>query len=528
MGAIPPAYKSADALPRPLLRRMSRVRRSPIVPRVQEVLHDLLDAAADAAADRPAVRHRGDALTYRELQEVSRRLTGWLAELGVQRGNRVVVALPVDTLLPPLLFACSRLGAPFVVLRSELPAVALAHVLDDCEPALLLTDREHGRALAAARGIALRGLDEVRVAAVSASPPAPPPPLGVDPVCLIYTSGSTGLPRAVVSLHSNVVFAARAIQSQLEYERADVVYCALPLAFDYGLYQIFLSTLAGAELYLATADGTGPALLAELAKAGATVLPAVPPLAANLAKLLSRRATVRPPLRLLTNTGAAMPPSVLAELRAQLPELRVQLMFGLTECKRAAIMPKDEDSRRPGACGRALPGTEILVVDDEGRRLPPGELGEVVVRGPHVMAGYWRQPERTAERFPRAEGLFPELRTGDYGSVDGDGYLYFAGRRDDLYKERGFRVSAAEVEAAAHRVPGVEAVAVLPPGARDDGATLLVAGKLSPDRVLRLLHEQLEDVKVPARCVVVPRVPVTPNGKVDRRELAVLAQSGNG
>lgn len=510
------------------MRRMSRVGRSAIVPRVHDVLHDLLDAAADVVADRPAVRHRGDALTYRELREVSCRLAGWLAELGVGRGDRVVVALPVDGLLPALVYACSRLGAPFVVLRAELPAIALAHVLDDCEPALLLSDREHGRALAAARGITCRGLDDVRLGAASASPLAPGRPLSVDPVCLIYTSGSTGLPRAVVSLHSNVVFAARAIQSQLEYKRDDVVYCALPLAFDYGLYQLFLSTLAGAELYLASAEGTGPALLAELTRAGATVLPAVPPLAANLARLLSRRSTARPPLRLLTNTGAAMPPNVLAELRAQLPRLRVQLMFGLTECKRTTIMPKDEDLRRPGACGRPLPGTEIFVVDADGNRLPPGEVGELVVRGPHVMAGYWRQPEQTAERFPRREGLFLELRTGDYASIDGDGYLYFAGRRDDLYKERGFRVSAAEVEAAAHRVPGVEAAAVVPPQDGEEGATLLVAGTLSADRVLRLLREQLEDVKIPERCVVVPRVPVTANGKVDRREVAVLAQGSRG
>jgi acyl-CoA synthetase (AMP-forming)/AMP-acid ligase II len=178
--------------------------------------------------------------------------------------------------------------------------------------------------------------------------------------------------------------------------------------------------------------------------------------------------------------------------------------------------------------GPALPGTEIFAVAEDGTRLCAGEVGELVVRGPHVMAGYWRQPEKTAERFPRAEGLFPELRTGDYGSIDGDGYLYFAGRRDDLYKERGFRVSAAEVEAAAQRVPGVEAVAVVPPRAGEDGATLLVAGALSPERVLQLLHEQLEDVKVPARCLVVPRVPVTANGKVDRREVAVLVESSHG
>lgn len=493
------------------------------------VLHDLLDAAAAAEPERSAVRHRDDALTYRELQDASHRLAHWLAGAGVRRGDRVVLALPVDVLVPPLLYACSRIGAVFVVLRDQTPAPAVAHVLDDCEPALLLSDADAAPELAAQRDIAHAGLADLRLAAAAPSPPGPPPaagfPLAVDPVCLIYTSGSTGMPRGVVSLHANVVFAAEAIQSQLEYEREDVVYCALPLAFDYGLYQVFLATLARAELHLGTAQAAGPGLLVELDRSGATVLPAVPPLAANLARLLGRRTTPPPRLRLMTNTGAAMPPNVLERLRAGLPELRVQLMFGLTECKRVAIMPKDEDLLRPGACGRPLPGTEIFIVGEEGERLGPGEIGELVVRGPHVMAGYWRQPDLSAQRFPRVDGLFPELHTGDYAWVDEEGWLYFSGRRDDLYKERGFRVSSIEVEAAANRVPGVEAAAVALPRAGEDGATLLVESDLAAPEVLARLRDQLEDIKVPSQCIVVPQLPTNPNGKVDREQLATLAGS---
>jgi amino acid adenylation domain-containing protein len=495
---------------------------------VTEVLHDLLDRAAEAVPDRPAVSQGGDTLTYRELAEISRRLAGWLTCAGVRRGDRVVVALPVDVLVPALLYACSRIGAVFVVLRPELPPVTVAHVLDDCKPVLLLADDDAAAELALEREIPLRRLGDVRVRAHSAEPEPVERPLSVDPVCLIYTSGSTGMPKAVVSLHSNVLFAAQAIQSQLEYRQDDVVYCALPLAFDYGMYQIFLCALARAELRLATPGGSGQRLLAELVECGATVLPAVPPLGANLAKLLARRPEPTPPLRLLTNTGSAFSARTLEELRERLPGLQVQLMFGLTECKRAAIMPKDEDLRRPGASGRALPGTELFVVDENGKRLPAGEVGEIVVRGPHVMAGYWRRPELTAERFPRAEGLFPELHTGDYGSLDEDGYLHFTGRRDDLYKENGFRVSTIEVEAAARRVPGVDAAAVVPPQSGEGGAVLLVTGDLEADDVLRLLRDELEDVKVPGRCIVLPDLPVTSNGKLDRRELQSLAGVGGG
>src|SRR6266511_725137 len=490
------------------------------------LLHELLDAAATAHPEAAAVGHGADVVTYEQVLRQSRRLGGWLTEHRVGRGDRVVVALPPDVVLPPLLYACSRLGAVFVVVRAQAPEPVLAHVLDDAEPVLLLADAPAARALAESRRIGCRGLDEVRRAADgSAEPSSIAGPLAVDPVCFVYTSGSTGLPNAVVCTHMQVTFAAQAIQSQLMYRRDDVVYSPLPLSFDYGLYQIFLCTLAGARLQLATGGDAGRLLATELCRVGATVLPAVPPLAMNLAKLLTRPGTPVPPLRLLTNTGSAMPPGSLATLRAHLPNLRVRLMFGLTECKRATIMPEDEDLHRPGACGRPLPGTEVIAVDDEGGRLPPGEVGELVVSGPHVMAGYWRRPELTERRFHRVHGLFPQLHTGDYGTLDEDGYVYFLGRRDDLYKERAFRVSAAEVEAATYRVPGVEAASVVPPGSGRDGATLVVVSALTPHEVLRGLRRQLEEEKTPARCVVVPRLPLNGHGKVDRAALARLAAS---
>jgi len=326
-----------------------------------------------------------------------------------------------------------------------------------------------------------------------------------------------------------MVFAATAIARELRYRPDDVVYVALPLSFDYGLYQLFLAALAGAHVWL---GGTaGPGLVGELAEAGATVLPAVPGLAGTLARMLPRAATRgdRPPLRLLTNTGATMPPATLARLRAALPGLGVQLMFGLTECKRIAVMPVDGDLRRPGSCGRPLPGTAVLVVDEHGAPLPPGQTGELVVRGPHVMSGYWRRPELTAQRFEQRCGLFPQLRTGDYGHLDADGYLYFEGRRDDLYKSRGFRVSTVEVEAAALRVDGVWAAAVLPPDAGRAEAVLVVATDLDAGSVLRGLRAELEDAKVPAACVPLPELPTGGNGKVDKRALAALVgEAGHG
>jgi amino acid adenylation domain-containing protein len=493
---------------------------------MKALLHELLDRASAEHGDRPAVG-RGTAVeTYRAVDAASHAVARRLAEHGVRRGDRVVVAVAPDVLVPALLYGCSRIGGVFCVLGEQAPPAAYAHVLDDAEPRLVVTDNLDARLLAAERGIAYLSLDDLRPP-VDGPVSDEPGPIPVDPVCLIYTSGSTGMPKAVVSTHAQVTFAATAIQSQLAYRADDVVFCPLPLSFDYGLYQIFLATLAGARVQLATAVDAGPRLLAELHRTGATVLPAVPGVARGLAKLLSRPTASPPSLRLMTNTGSTMPDGVVRELRDRVPGLRVQLMFGLTECKRTTIMPVDEDLRRPGSCGRALPGTEVYATDPEGRRLPPGEVGELVVRGPHVMAGYWRRPELTAQRFPRADGLFPQLRTGDYGWLDDDGYLYFVGRRDDLYKERGFRVSATEVAAAAMRVDGVEAAAVLPPGDDREEATLVVVTALAPHQVLALLRTQLEEFKVPRNCHVVPEIPLTSNGKVDRAALARLSADGS-
>lgn len=488
------------------------------------LLHELLDDALAAHADRPAVGTHADRLTYAELAAESRRIAAGLHALGVRAGDRVVLAIAPDVVIPALLYGCSRLGAVFCVFGEAAPPPAYAHVFDDAEPAVLITDNPDARALAEHRDICVLTTADLRTLTGPAQFPAP---IAVDPVCLIYTSGSTGLPKAVVSTHAQVSFAVEAIQSQLRYQPSDVVFCALPLSFDYGLYQLFLATEAGAFVHLADATDAGPRLLAELLRTHTTVLPAVPGMARGLAMMLSRRGATPPPVRLMTNTGSAMSEGVLAQLRARIPGLGIQLMFGLTECKRATIMPLDEDLHRPGSCGRALPGTEVFATDADGNRVPAGEVGELVVRGPNVMAGYWRRPELTAQRFPHAEGLFPRLRTGDYGWVDDDGYLYFVGRRDDLYKERGFRVSAIEVAAAANRIDGIDAAAVLPPGEGRDEATLVVVGTVAPAEVLAALREQIEEFKVPRRCQVVPSMPLTRNGKIDRAALDRLVPDGS-
>jgi acyl-CoA synthetase (AMP-forming)/AMP-acid ligase II len=476
------------------------------------LLHDVLDSTT-APAGRSVISGKQGRFDAGELRAASLRASTSLVRHGVRRGDRVVCRMPNDPRIAALLFGASRIGAAVAVVHEEVRGTPLRHILDDCAPRLLVTIEPEP-------GTPSSTMEELL--AGPATKPAGPAPLAVDPVLLIYTSGTTALPKAVVSTHEQVLFAACAIQSYLGYRTSDVVYSPLPISFDYGLYQVFLSLLGGAHLVLGDATDAGAALLRTMVRAQATVLPAVPPVAVTLLRLARRAPQSLPPLRLMTNTGAAMSRDVLAGLRALLPDLRVQLMFGLTECKRVAIMEPDGDLARPDAVGKPLPGTEVFTVDERGRRLPDGEPGELVIRGPHVMAGYWRRPKLTAQRFPRAEGLFPQLRSGDWGWLDEDGYLHFLGRRDDIYKQCGFRVSSIEVEAAARRVDGVAAAAVLPPTAQCPVAALVVTGPVEADKVVRALSDELESFKVPGECVVVPELPSNANGKVDKKALAAM------
>lgn len=498
------------------------------VPPRLTLLHHLCDEAVARNPDRPAITSGITTLTYQQTGLASRRVARWLRALGLRRGDRMVVSLPGHPHLPSLCYGASRAGVVFAIVHQQVRGNALAHVFRDCEPALVIADAEQARQLATRHGI--RAVAPADMAAAADGPDEPAEfggpkqrPLEVDPVCLIYTSGSTAMPKAVVSTHQQVMFVIRAIQGLLAYRPDDTIYSPLPLSFDYGLYQIFLSTISGAHLHLGTAAESGPLLLPRLRACGATVFPAMPTLAESLLRLLRRDPANPPPLRLMTNTGATMPEATLDGLRRLIPTLRVQLMYGLTECKRVSIMPPDEDLTRPGSCGRPLPGTEVLVIDEDGTQLSPGSTGEFVVRGPHVMSGYWRAPEATAQRFRRSEGLFPQLHTGDYGWLDEDGYLHFVGRRDDIYKQNGFRVSTTEVESAARRIRGVEEATVVPPGEGRSAAALFVVTRLTATEVLRAIRSELEDFKVPGRCVVVGQMlPLTGHGKHDRQALISL------
>jgi acyl-CoA synthetase (AMP-forming)/AMP-acid ligase II len=330
--------------------------------------------------------------------------------------------------------------------------------------------------------------------------------------------------------HGNLLSAAAAICQYLENTSDDVILNALPLSFTYGLGQVTTAFLAGATVILERP--TYPAAFVEtIARERVTGLPLVPTLATLLLQqdLQSRQF---PDLRYITNAAAALSVPKIRQLRQAFPQARIYSMYGQTECQRASYLPAEQIDSRPTSVGIAIPGTEAWIVDDRGARVPPGVTGELVIRGPHVMSGYWRQPEETA-RSLRPGPLPAEvvLYTGDLFRMDREGFLYFVERKDDVIKTRGEKVAPRQVEEVIARLSGVAEVSVY--GVPDDllGEAIVASVTLSPGSVLsramiqRYCLTHLDAYMVPQTVDIRDALPTTPSGKVSRRMLRVQMQS---
>ncbi|WP_316195236.1 MULTISPECIES: class I adenylate-forming enzyme family protein [unclassified Bradyrhizobium] len=482
-----------------------------------------MDDIIAVTPEKPAILTASDQMTYRQFGEKTRRVASWLRSKGLERGDRLLIILPNTPEVAILIMAASRVGAIFCVLNDAIREPHLKHILNDAKPRLTVTAADLVTRICSELPYTVVSLAD-EWADILSTPPLVDGSHAIsqDVACLIYTSGSTALPKAVVSTHRNIRFAAAAIQARLDLLSSDIIGTVIPLSFDYGLYQIFLALQVGATLALGRDVDAGPGLLPLLRKWHVSVLPVVPSLAVSLNKLAARDTAGLPDLRMMTNTGARLPAKTIETLRAQFPQAKLFLMFGLTECKRTSILDPRDYSAKPDSVGVPLPDTECMIVDEFGRLLPAGTVGELVVRGPHVMAGYWEAPELTAVRFRRwGPGLEYALFTGDRCHLDADGFLYFHGRQDDIFKVSGFRVSSTEIEAVACGVSGVDLAALLLP---TDGSPsiLVVSGSATTSDILGALRDNLEPYKIPERIVVTEHIPLSTNGKIDKHTLSQI------
>ncbi|GMV31392.1 MAG: acyl-CoA synthetase [Rhodanobacteraceae bacterium] len=522
-------------------------------------MHQLVFRAVETAPERPALTHDDATLTYAQLAEHVRRFADGLMALGLQRGERVGIYLEKRFEMVAAAFGAPAAGGVFVPMNPLLKAEQVGHILRDCNVRVLVTSPER-LALLAATVAQCHDLRHVVLTDGAATPPsvsglgthrwrelcdAPRASwhrvIDIDMLSILYTSGSTGKPKGVVLSHRNMVAGAKSVASYLENRADDVLLAALPLSFDAGFSQLTTAFHVGARAvlinYLVPKD-----VLNAIVRERVTGLTAVPPLWIQLTQL-RWPATVTEHLRYIANTGGRMPLETLKQLRAALPKTRVFLMYGLTEAFRATYLPPEEVDRRPDSIGKAIPNSEVLVLREDGTQCAPNEPGELVQRGALVGMGYWNDPEKTAERYRplpgREAGLVqPEIAvfSGDTVRMDEEGFLYFIGRRDEMIKTSGYRVSPNEVEEVVYATQLVgECAAFGVPHPTLGQAIVVVAtpkdgAELSAQQLLATCRERLPIYMVPAHVDIRSgSLPRNPNGKIDRKALAAdFAQFAEG
>jgi len=510
------------------------------------LVRDFLEASADRLPEKTALICDGRRLSYRELDLLANRVAHCLRKIGVRRGDRVALYLHNSVEAVAGIFGILKASATFVVVNPTIKREKLLYILNNCRASALIADgstdlsgllSQEGRSVPSLLGCILCGNTPNPIESCdgrghrfsdldpqfSADRPAREN-IDLDLACLIYTSGTTGDPKGVMSDHSNVVFATSSIIEYIGNVESDVVINLLPLSFDYGLYQLLMTFKFGGTLVLERSFAYPAAILKRIEKERVTGFPGVPTVYALLLPM-DLSAFDLSSLRYLTNTAAALPVSHIEELRKKFPGVTLFSMYGLTETKRTLYLPPSELDRRPGSVGIPIPGTEAWIEDENGRRLPPEQVGELVVRGRHVMRGYWEAPEMTAKRYRSDPSTGDRLcYTGDLFRTDADGFFYFVGRRDDIIKSRGEKVAPKEVEATIHRIPSVREVAVIgvpdPVLGQAIKAFVVTSDRaLTEKQVLAHCRAHLEDYMVPKSVEFCAELPKTTTGKIKKTDL---------
>ena len=508
-------------------------------------LDHLLRNSAERNPSAIALIDGGRSFTFAELDTEAGKLAAALQANGVKRGDRVGVLVEKSWESVVSIFGINRAAATFVNLSPLLKADQITHIMNNCQVSLLIADTSllpdeplprvnavfaHGEETP---GIAWAGAVVSLAEAMSAAKPVMQlSAKSSDLATIIYTSGSTGRPKGIMLTHTNAVAGAQIVNTYLENSADDRVLCVLPFNFDAGLNQLLTMIRIGGTAVLQRSLLPGD-ILKNLRDHSITGLAGVPPLWAVLQQL--RRSLEREPLtelRYVTNTGGMIPGAHLERLKEMLPHTNIFLMYGLTEAFRSTYLPPDQIHRGPSCIGKAIPDTDIWVVTPDGREAAPGEVGELVHRGPTVALGYWGDKEKTSSvyrpnPFAPKETLDRDLvvYSGDLVTRDEEGYMYFVGRRDEQIKTEGYRVSPQEVEDLLCSSPDVHEAAVF--GKKDPvlGHKIVAVVTLNGSKdgtaetIKHFCAEKAPHYMVPREIHILQEMPRTSSGKMDRSTL---------
>ncbi|MER8910728.1 acyl--CoA ligase [Mesorhizobium sp. M0854] len=511
------------------------------------LLHDYLTHSASRLGEKVALVCGNQRVTYGDLDMRSNAIAHHLTDAGIARGDRVVVFADNTVEAVVAFWAVLKANAVVCIVNPLTKSDKLDYLLNDCRPTALITDkhlhsifREPARNCPSLRRMIVSGPIEhsdlqelphaVRWDAAVAAARSTPPwrrCIDIDLAAIIYTSGSTGEPKGVMLTHRNMIAACASISSYLALAEDEVILDVLPLAFDYGLYQMIMAFGAGARLVLERSFAFPAQILGLIKQERVTGFPGVPTIFAALGELRSLRDQDFSSIRYVTNTAAALPLKHILLLQELFSGARIYSMYGLTECKRCTYLPPEDLERKPSSVGIAIPNTEMWIVDEHDRRVGPGIVGQLVIRGATVMKGYWGKPEATARKLK--PGPLPGeqvLYTGDYCRMDAEGYLYFVGRGDEIIKSRGEKIAPKEVENVLMNIAGVREAAVI--GVPDEllgqavkAFVVMEQGSMIGEKQLQKeCQRRLENFMVPKSIVIVPSLPMTDTGKLKKTALS--------
>ena len=503
-------------------------------------LHDLLAKNLAHRPDHTAVIDGPRQVSYADLDKQVDATAGWLADRGVERGNRVGVHLRKSIEEVVAMFAAARIGAVMVNINHQWTGHQLDYVLRDCDVKALFIDQRPAQELAKEEKPAT--LEHVVVKGKAPNDPLmtswsdlptdlkPPPKVGIDTdlAALLYTSGSTGQPKGVMLSNLNLLNGARSVAQYVKNRPDDRLLSLLPFSFDYGLSQLTTMFLVGGTIVVQNVMMPAE-IVKSLVSHKITGFAAVPPAWIPVVRYLDEVETDLPDLRYITNSGGKIPGNVLELMPKVFPGVEIYLMYGLTEAFRSTYLPPELYEKKMGSMGRAIPNAETFIVDDEIGICGPGQRGELVHRGSLVSLGYWGRPDVTAEKIkpcPQLKPLFGDEKvcySGDLVRIDEDGDYWFVSRRDAMIKASGFRISPTEIEDVVSKSGLISHVVAY--GAPDEtlgqAVEIVVTGRdsqpLDTDQLMAYCRQNMPHYMAPRRIHVWEgEMPRTGSGKLDR------------
>jgi long-chain acyl-CoA synthetase len=516
-----------------------------MISRPQRLLGEALEFSWMKNPSKTAAIYKGNEYSYGSLKECAENLAVYLVRRGIQKGDRVAIFMNNSWQCMVSIYGVTLAGGVFLIINPQTKANKLNYILNDCGARVIISEN----LLINELSTALEGLKDIKEVILSRkgqkeldtgrefsdfeeiilkSDVKANLPLIIpnDLAALIYTSGSSGFPKGVMMTHQAMVFTSWSLIEYLRLTEDERLMLVLPLAFDYGLYQLIMAITIGGTLIIEHSFNFPPTIFRQIEQLRPTVFPGVPSIFALIIATHKKTGLTFSGITKITNTAATLPAEFISDLRIIFPNALIFKMYGLTECKRVSYLEPELIDSKTNSVGKAIPGTEVFLLSQDGKPVQPGEVGILYVRGPHIMAGYWNNEELSREMLK--PGLIPGERilcSHDLFKMDEEGFLYFQGRTDDIIKTRGEKVSPIEVENVIYKIDGIREVAVI--GIPDIIYGESIAACITTHDNVQLNEKEiqqecmacLEGFMVPQRIIFIKEMPKSSNGKIDRGEL---------